>query len=470
MKRLEKGDKEVNTSRHAGMAKSSQHARIVNNSHHADILYIHPYTGMIFDHILPMGLPGLVNSLDIPVHGIYWHELNRDIISRSRIFMIDLHWYYSLDSFLKIARVLKRIAPDKPIVTGGYTASVYADILVKKYDIDYVISGDAEKPFRQLVDALLHGGDASSIPNVHSRKNSVPELYTLCTEDFNAQNYRTIDFFPTAWQQIRRLHHNTRKYNLIPYTIFPWIPVFKGCINDCRQCCGSLKNHRVITGRNQVTRDPEYIIADIKYFENSSDIHSVSIATDFITQLPAQYARKILSHRYNISVSYDFFDHPDLQLFEMLLDSFNGGAIDINISGAHGTSGEIAPDSYWKEVFGIINRKDNFYLRLQVNTDFMKLNPGTLIRKFHYLKGKVYLSPSFFWWKSVPMPLKSSSDREKSFKKFLLKSQDENRYLKMVRNHMFFIENFHCFSFMFRRFHDLFTLYCVFKKWLFAKL
>lgn len=131
-----------------------------------DLLYIHPGGGWVYENI-PMGVPGLMNSVLCSKLGVYDEEVTDELISRAGIIAIDLQWYLSLPAFLKLARRIKMINPRCKIVCGGCTATVFAKTLAKF--VDFVIVGDAEKPFPFLVDSLLENGNWKRVPNVVTR-------------------------------------------------------------------------------------------------------------------------------------------------------------------------------------------------------------------------------------------------------------------------------------------------------------
>jgi len=70
---------------------------------------------------------------------------------------------------LDFAAYVKSLLVDLPIVFGGSLASVIPDQLITAPEIDFIIRGQGEKPFSDLVDNLVVGEDGNYIPGVISR-------------------------------------------------------------------------------------------------------------------------------------------------------------------------------------------------------------------------------------------------------------------------------------------------------------
>ena len=71
---------------------------------------------------------------------------------------------------LRLIQVIRRIKPAVTIVAGGYDPSLapeaYADA---SSGVDFIVRGEGERTFRDLLAALAGGGDPSSIPGLSSR-------------------------------------------------------------------------------------------------------------------------------------------------------------------------------------------------------------------------------------------------------------------------------------------------------------
>ncbi len=67
----------------------------------------------------------------------------------------------------EVARLLKKLHPDIPVIFGGFSSSYYHDELVQRPEVDYVIRGDsAEEPLRLLIERLKNGQSPDDVPNL----------------------------------------------------------------------------------------------------------------------------------------------------------------------------------------------------------------------------------------------------------------------------------------------------------------
>ncbi len=72
---------------------------------------------------------------------------------------------------LAAARLLKQVAPQVPVVVGGANVDgeMGPEYLRCFHDLDYVVVGEADESFPQMVADLSHGGTADGIPGVYRR-------------------------------------------------------------------------------------------------------------------------------------------------------------------------------------------------------------------------------------------------------------------------------------------------------------
>ena len=180
---------------------------IVNNTN-KDILYVHSDIPMLYRFIIPISIPALVNRIPYKVEGLYESELKYFNLNKIRIIIIDLHWYLSLKSAMTLVKSIKRINPAITIIAEGITASLFAEILVNRSDIDFVIRGDAEIPLPLLIKSILDNGrNLEVVPNLIGRNGFKTEWkYVLTREDMDDNDYYRIDFFPSFKKDIHKVH------------------------------------------------------------------------------------------------------------------------------------------------------------------------------------------------------------------------------------------------------------------------
>ncbi len=102
--------------------------------------------------------------------------------------LIALSCYiWNISQTKKLVTALKQAKPDLPIVLGGPEVSFNAkEVLESCPEVDFILSGEGELPFAQLVDLILSGsGDYEGVFSLSYRKNGgivVGEPYTTQVE------------------------------------------------------------------------------------------------------------------------------------------------------------------------------------------------------------------------------------------------------------------------------------------------
>ena len=282
------------------------------------ILFVHPrhrYFGR--DNQLPIGVIALANSLGGNARGVFARELRDDHFRQAKILLMDVHWFFALESAMQIAARAKRVNPQIEIIVGGYSATIFAAELLARSPIDFVVRGDNEKPLPLLVDALLRDADPAGIPNVAGKNFKEPLSYQLTREDYDAGDYLTIDWFPALDRLARAMHR-------IPYPtwVYPFIPVFKGCKFPCDYCLGNPRAQRILCGRGIVSRSPIRVVEDLRRVEAAPHLRRAYIIADFIHVLEKDYAEPILSQRFKLDLYYEFYRIPRPEDVRRLAASF----------------------------------------------------------------------------------------------------------------------------------------------------
>ncbi len=92
----------------------------------------------------------------------------------SDIFGIDLHWLPHVNGALKIARIIKDLHPNSKVLLGGFSATYFADDIMKNYEyIDFILSGDLqEKNIVKLAETLENSQGINNVPDLIHRDGS----------------------------------------------------------------------------------------------------------------------------------------------------------------------------------------------------------------------------------------------------------------------------------------------------------
>ena len=326
------------------------------------VLYIHPDQKVLRPEVIPMGLVGLLNEISPFVEGRFWYEVKAEEIKAAKVIVMDLHWYYGLLSFITLVNCIRKNNPQVPIITGGYTASVFAPFILKNNLADFIVVADAEVPFPALIDALLNGGDYSKIPNIITGEQTVPSSRYLCsTADLDRMNYLDFNFFKGIKKTLRKLHQAKVHVETHPYLV-----VFRGCGHNCDHCISASTPYKLWTGQTQVIRSPQRVREDLLELAQRG-ANFVSIFHDFISHLSEDYTREILKTRFSIRVRYEYCMPPKPELFKLLLNSFTGGHIVISLPDY--MMGDM---SYLHEISSIWKQHPNFKLSFFINEKALK--------------------------------------------------------------------------------------------------
>ncbi len=184
-------------------------------------------------------------------------------------FGLDLHWLPHAHGALAIAERLKTLQPKIPVILGGFSASFYADEILRLPYVDYVIRGDStEEPLRMLM-ASLTGRAAiglAGIPNLswRERDGSVrhnPIGYCPADLDHVMLDYRYV---------LRAAARDLDVRSYVPFKDWLDYPIMaaltcRGCTKECVTCGGSASAFRLVHGRSRPAfRSPERLAQDVQ--------------------------------------------------------------------------------------------------------------------------------------------------------------------------------------------------------------
>lgn len=131
-------------------------------------------------------------------------------------------YIWSISKILQICENLKKVLPETKIVLGGPEVSYTAeDILKANPSIDFIVSGDGEKAFSDLIDTLERSNTPTKIPGLYYRRGE--------DIDFTPAVELELDSIPSPFK------HNNIPYekNVIHYE------TTRGCLYKCAFCTSS---------------------------------------------------------------------------------------------------------------------------------------------------------------------------------------------------------------------------------------
>ncbi|MDQ0414672.1 TIGR04190 family B12-binding domain/radical SAM domain protein [Mesobacillus stamsii] len=193
---------------------------------------------------------------------------------KTRAFGIDLHWLPHAHGSIELAKIVKKLHPEIPIVFGGLSATYYHKELIEYPFIDYVLRGDStEKLMLQLMKYIKFG----TYP--------LDGIANLTWKDSNQPVYNALSYVPDSLDEFdipgyRYTIKSVFKYrnflDPLPYNGWLQYPntailTAKGCTQGCLICGGSKQSYKDNCNRKVLAkRSPEKLIEDILFIQRFS--------------------------------------------------------------------------------------------------------------------------------------------------------------------------------------------------------
>jgi B12-binding domain/radical SAM domain protein len=193
---------------------------------------------------------------------------------RTRAFGIDLHWLPHAHGSIELAKIVKQLHPDIPMVFGGLSATYYHKELIEYPFIDFVMRGDStEKLMLLLINSLKNGSHLyGGIPNLTWKENETPVFNPLShvpdsLDEFDIPGYR---------YTIKSVFKYKNFLDPLPYNGWLQYPntailTAKGCTQGCLICGGSKQSYKDNCNRKVLAkRSPEKLVEDILFIQRFS--------------------------------------------------------------------------------------------------------------------------------------------------------------------------------------------------------
>lgn len=191
---------------------------------------------------------------------------------------LDLHWHFQSYDVIETARQIKEAHPGKRIVLGGFTASLFADEILREFPfIDFVVSGDAEVPLDELVRQCQSKENFASVPNLAFRDGNTVRMNPIsfvADEDLlnriNFTDFRLLhDYreYIEHFSRYVRLPGSLEHLQSLLFSKYTSYPVFigRGCSFECSYCGGSHDAQERIAARTRTAlRTPTAVVDSIR--------------------------------------------------------------------------------------------------------------------------------------------------------------------------------------------------------------
>jgi len=183
-----------------------------------------------------------------------------------RLFGIDLHWLPHVHGSLELARVVKQLHPDVPIVFGGISATYFHEELIRYPQVDFVLRGSVcETALERLVRELAGDRDVSHVPNLVWKESGAIRLNQAAPVERRLEDYGV-----DLGMMIREVVRHADLWSSIPFHAWwrhPITAVFtvRGCDHGCVTCgAADAAFRRMMVDRHPIRRSPDGIAAQVR--------------------------------------------------------------------------------------------------------------------------------------------------------------------------------------------------------------
>jgi anaerobic magnesium-protoporphyrin IX monomethyl ester cyclase len=138
-----------------------------------------------------------------------------------------------LEQTKRIMGIIREILPDVPVTFGGPWPSANFEESIKTFGADYVVIGEGEQAFPELIEAINKGLSAESIPGIATRVNGnlkINQGRYLAEDELNALP------FP-AWELLdNKLYAKMDSMSVVGRRPYMSIVTSRGCPFKCIYC------------------------------------------------------------------------------------------------------------------------------------------------------------------------------------------------------------------------------------------
>ena len=179
---------------------------------------------------------------------------------------LDLHWHFQCYDVIEVAKRIKKLRPDVAVLLGGFTATVFAEEILKTYDcVDFVIRGESEVPILELHTQYRSGKAYDRVANLAYRDGRTvrlnpvsfladqPLLDSISFTDFTLmKDYPLFVESFSRYMNLPNLSEAAQKRILRNRKVYP-VFLGRGCPNACSYCGGGRESHIAINNRRRVS-------------------------------------------------------------------------------------------------------------------------------------------------------------------------------------------------------------------------
>lgn len=247
---------------------------------------------------------------------------------------IDLHWLPHAHGALEVARIVKEVHPDTPVIMGGLSSTYFHEELIRYPQVDYVLRGDStEPPLLQLLSAHGNPEALAKVPNLTWKQNGLPRVNPLT---FLPSSLDYVDLRPDLMVEMVMRHRDLG--SVLPFNGWwknPITAVFtaKGCAYECATCGSSRTTCDHLTHRKwPVFRSPESLAGNIVALSRLTR-GPIFLVGDLL-QGGRSHAESVLKHLQDADVAnevvFEFFNLPPRDFLHRIDSSVKRWSMEIS--------------------------------------------------------------------------------------------------------------------------------------------
>ena len=221
-------------------------------------------------HILDAYIEGYYQSVPMDKYfiqtGLSYEKIEEEIVRVSPD-VVGITTLYSSQwpVVTEIMKRVKKIDPDIITVTGGTHPSFLIRECMKDKNLDFIIIGEGEYSFRDLLDTLNCGGKLNKIDGLAYRKNNAVYINPK-------QKYiEDLDELPIPARELLPL----KRYFEIKGVPAASVITSRGCLNNCIFCSSV-----IFWGKRWRPRSPKKVVDEIEYLHKRHNIVEIYFEDD----------------------------------------------------------------------------------------------------------------------------------------------------------------------------------------------
>jgi B12-binding domain/radical SAM domain protein len=256
---------------------------------------------------------------------------------KTKAFGIDLHWLPHAHGSIELAKIVKNLHPDTPVIFGGLSATYFHKELIQYPCIDFVMRGDSTEKLMLLLMNKIEFGNSHYV--------DIPNLTWKIGEEigYNPLTYvpKDLDEFdvPGYRYTIRSVFKYKNFLDPLPYNGWLQYPntallTARGCTQNCLICGGSKDAYEQNCSRKSLAlRSPAKLVEDIQF------IQRISRAPIFIlhdlrqggNEYVEEFFRLLKKINLKNEIVFELFQYADEDYFKMIQDAVPKYSIEITL-------------------------------------------------------------------------------------------------------------------------------------------